>query len=602
MRGRLYNIVVGAGLLVVTAAVYSNSLQCGWQFDDYRSIVDFDYARATMGSIWRFSPQRSFGFLTFWLNYSLCGYNVRGWHAVNILIHMANVLVVFGIGRRLFLGSCRSAASPRRDTYALVTAAFVAALFAVHPVQTQAVTYVVQRLELLGTLFAMTAFWCMCLAIEGRSLAARVDFGIAALAALALGALSKEIIVVAPVLVCAYLVLIRLRTARARAMAVAVSFGAFVILVVAALLAFKALLLSPRLEFTFAPFQTLWYNAPPAAQYYPTQLRVVLVFLRLCFLPYGQRVEYAVVPSESFLEWEVLLAGAAHVAVVAVAVAAWRRRPALTFGVAWFYAFLAPSSAVPNGMFEHRVYGALCGVLLAVAVPLGQELLDQGAQARRALSLAVVGMAAALVLCFGFMAFLRNEVWRSEVTLWRDAVEKSPDEWRANVNYGKALMATGMLAEAQVYLERSFALVSNVYLVPYNLGVLYFEMGEYSNSVEAFEYALSLKRERGFNDYVPAVSNALGTAYLGIGRIAEGTNVLACVNTAESLTTVGKFLAAQGAPSLAIEWYDRALDRTSGYPDAVEGKATAFEALGRTNEAKAVRQLTRLGSSSRPED
>ena len=576
------------GLMALIAAVYSNSLACTWQLDDYRCIVDFDYAHATLARLWRFSPQRLLGFVSFWLNYKVCGYNVPGWHVANIVLHMLNVLVVFGVARWLFRASQGARDENRDDGYATWTAAAAAAIFAVHPVQTHTVTYIVQRLEMLGTLWAMLAFWCACRAIEASSMARRLDFWLVTAGALVLGALSKETIVVAPVLVCAYLVIVRTGSLRSKMLVVVTSMLVCAAMAVAGLIAFKALQFSPSFSFSMQPFETLWYNAPPAHQYYPTQVRVLLVFLRLCVLPYGQRIEYVIEPSASFMDPAVILAAAIHLVVIAGAALMARRRPVALFGVVWFYAFLAPSSALPNGMFEHRLYGALAGIVLAIAVPLGQELRDQPARMRRTTATVVVAMAVCLILCFGVRAHLRNRVWLTEESMWRDAVANSPNHWRANVNLGKALMTKGSLAEARFYLEKAFDLEPTVYLVPYNLGVLYHEMGLLSNSASMLEYTLMIKPDSAI------VSNALGVVYADMGRMGDATNFLACVGTPESFFTLAELAAAHGKDTDAVVWCTRALALEPYNTSALRRMYLSLRACGRTNDAEAVRMRLNL--------
>jgi tetratricopeptide (TPR) repeat protein len=569
-------------LATITVVVYSNSFTCSWQLDDFRSIVQYDYEHATPLSLFRFSPQRSLGFHTFWLNYLVADYWLPAWHAVNLALHIANVILVLVLARWLFLSVPQRTESPHREPFALGTAAAVAALFAVHPVQTQAVTYIVQRLELLGALFLLLGVRGLAGVVISRGWRARTGWLAIGMLAMVLGGLTKETIVAAPCLAGAFLVLVYFRTWRSRLTALAVFGGMALGLVCAALVMFKALKFTPWPALTLAPFATLWKDAPPLSQYYPTQVRVLALMLRLCLFPFGQRVEYVLNPSTSWFDPRVLVTGALQLGLIGVAAALWRRRPMILFGVAWFYIVMLPSSILPNGVFEHRVYAALPGVLFAVLIPLGEELLDQPARLRSGLARAALGLVLCLVLTFCVLTYIRNGVWQTELTLWADTVKKSPQSWRANANYGFALLNEGDVDQARTYLERSFELNSNAYLVANNLGIFYAQVGERDRSIEMFKYALRLKPGN-----VMVLGN-LGGLYLQTGNIVAGTNLLARSGTDEALVTLGQFHAEIGEYERAYEAFAMVVGRKSRDVDAWVGAADMLLALGRTNEARAV--------------
>ncbi len=574
-------LLVPVLLAALTALVYSNSLDCAWQFDDVRSILEFDYANATPRTLFAFSPQRSLVFFTFWLNYRAGGYDVAGWHLANIAVHILNVWMIYVIAGHLLARALRRVPGAQATRYAWISAALVAALFAAHPVQTQAVTYVVQRLELMGTLWVLCAFYAAVRALESPQRAAQRGWAACAAAALMLGALSKEIIAAAPLLIAAYLLILHVRTWRARLLTVVWCGIIGLVLALSALVFFHALSFTPWPRLTFAPFVTLWQGFTPAT-YYPLQTRVLLLLLRLCFIPYGLRAEYELQAGAGWSDPRVLAALAVHFALLAGAACLWRRRPLALFGLVWFYAFLLPSSLMPNGVFEHRVYGALAGILIGVAGLLCEELLRQPAAYRRVIASVALGMCACIIVSFGFLTYMRNNVWRSEYTLWQDTVHKSPASWRANANYGQVLMTLGDYDDARPYLEKAFALNSNVYLVASNLGVLYFNLDEYARSAELFTYALRLKPG------APLLLYYLGAATARVGRFDEGTNLLQRARIPAAWTALGDLHYERGEFAPALDNYRRTLAAQPRDMDAIAGALRTLLALGDTNAAHAL--------------
>lgn len=565
-------------LAALVAIAYSNSLNCSWQFDDFRSILEFDYANATLRSIFAFSPQRSLVFLTFWLNYLAAGYSLPAWHLVNIAIHAFNTLLLYALAARLFHRATHPSLTTLVARYAWLGAAFVAALFAAHPLQTQAVTYIVQRLELLGTLWVFAAFYAAIRALDAATSRLRHAWAAASTVALVAGALSKEIIVAAPALIALYFILLHPRSARARWRALLWCALIITILSATLLVLFRALTFHPLPRLSFAPFASLWHDYYSPAIYYPLQPRVLLLFLRLCFLPYNLRAEYELDPSGGWLDLRTIGALLVQILLLAGAAALWRRRPLMLFGLLWFYAFLLPSTVMPNGIFEHRVYGALAGILIATVGFFLHELIRLPATLRRVASSIAIALTTCLIVCFTFLTYARNTVWSSELSLWYDTVHKSPKSWRANANAGRALMDVGRLDEARYFLEKAFALKSNVYLVASNLGVLYFNLQDYQRSAQLFSYALTLKPNH------PLLLYYLGAATIRCGDFHTGTNLLHRAALPAAWNALGDLYYERGDYTNALSFYQRTLDRRPNDLDAVAGKLRVLLAIGTTND------------------
>jgi tetratricopeptide (TPR) repeat protein len=209
------------------------------------------------------------------------------------------------------------------------------------------------------------------------------------------------------------------------------------------------------------------------------------------------------------------------------------------FGLVWFYLFLAPSSSLlPNGIYEHRLYGPLFGILVAVFIPLGVEIIDQPARYRRALASIALSLAAFLIICFCFLTYIRNQVWRDDLTLWEDAVKKSPGSWRAQSNYGNQLMEQNKYFEAYPYIERGYALNSNIVGTAVNLGVCRYYIGDVDGSIEVLEYALGL--QSNVEDL-----RGLVVEYLCVIYLDKAKKCIAAHNYETALSCINRVLTLQ---------------------------------------------------------
>ena len=553
-------------IIIATAFIaYYNSFYCAWHLDDFHAIVDYDYDSITLWKLILLRKQRAFGFITFFLNYKLCGYNVLGWHVVNFIIHVINSILIYAIACRLFIETEILENHPQKKLFGYITALVIATIFAVHPIQTSAVTYIVQRIELLGAMFVFLSFYFFLLFISTKKISSKILLAGGGLICIALGALTKETIVVAPVLMGAYIVIVKLKSWKKRLLVILFTSIAAIVIVIFALVMFKAISFSNGIHFSTKPFEVLWKDAGESpVVYYSTQIRVLTRFLRLCIFPYEQCVEFWVKPSTSFANWQVIIASAIHLSIIGFALFMWRKRPFILFGILWFYIFIMPSSILPNGVFEHRLYAALAGLLIAIFIPIGYELLNQPLRIRKTAGIISLCLVSCIILSFIFMSQLRNRVWKSEYSLWKECATISPNNWRANVNYGYALLNHGKYDKAKIYLEKSFNQKSNVWAVAVNLGLCYSYLNDINGGIKMFEYGLKLKPQNRL------LKANLGACYLEKGLINKGTNLLYSARTKESFITLGNYFLQKKDYDEAIKCYNRVLKK---YPDDIDALA-----------------------------
>lgn len=450
-------------LIAAGFAAYSNSFSGAFLFDDFRHIVenarirDLSHPLGVMGGTTR--PLVAW---TFALNFALGGLRVWGYHAVNLSIHGAAGLALWVLLRRHL----------RSDL-----AFWAAGIWLVHPLQTQAVNYVVQRSELL-----MSFFTLLTLIFLGRS-ADEPDSPrpkIFCAASCALGMLSKPIMATAPWMALAYDRFFlsaswrELWERRGRLYgALAATYGVLFLS-----------LLNGREEYaTDVGFQL--EHTPPGI-FILTQGKVILHYLRLAFWPHPLVFDYGwpiQVGADSLRAWGILL--------LLLALTAWscRRRRAAGFLGIWFFLTLAATSLIPISdlAFEYRMYLALAAPVVGVVA--GADRLIRSARARGLLL-------AGAVLLLGGVTFQRNAVYRSGVSLWRDTAAKRPLHPRAHANLGAALHMEGRLEEARFEYLTALRLDPRQENVHSNLGLLLENAGDLEGARREYEMALKIKPKR----------------------------------------------------------------------------------------------------------
>lgn len=466
-------------LCAAVALVYSNTFDVPLLFDDIQQIVENPAVRsldAFAATAWVGNP-RALAYLTFALDGSLHGGRLWGFHLTNLLVHAAAVLLVYALARAL-LAAPRLAASSLAPDASLV-ALGAAAAFAVHPLQTQAVTYVVQRMASLAAVFYLAAVVCYLRARLGGRRPARLGWYAAALAATVAALFTKQHTVTLPFA----LLLVELGVGEGRLRDRAAALAPFFAVVAVVALRF----LGAQGSVTVVAIESVGRGGVATwSPYLLTQLRVIPAYLRMLLAPYGQSIDHALPASSSPLE-PAVLAGALFLSALGLA-GLWlfarpgRRDPAwglVGLGVLWWFVTHSVESgviAIADVMVEHRVYLPSVGILLALALltALGQRWVARRAPALRLLPAAAAGAA---LLALAGAAHARNEVWRDEVALWRDATEKSPWNARAFNNLGSALRVARRPAEAVEVLRTAVRLRPTYATAHWNLYKALAEVG-----------------------------------------------------------------------------------------------------------------------------
>jgi len=437
---------------LAVAATYLHTLDVPFYLDDYSSILENDLIYQWQGfdSLWRYAPLRLVCYASFALNHRVVAFEPWGYHLVNILIHSLAGVAVFGLVRGL-LRTPRMAGAATRPLLAGLPL-LAAALFLLHPLQTQAVTYIVQRLASLQALFYLSALASYLQARLAPTWSRRLLWVTALLSLAVLALFTKENAATLPLAV----VLLELAFFRHdRRSASRMAFGAIVGLALvwlAVAVAFHANPLSLRSMGAVASQSTTISRE----SYLATQLPILWTYLRLFVWPAGLHLDYASGPFRHFSEGTPWLALSAHLLVIVLGVAAWRTRPLITFGVLFYYLAHAVESSVipiPELAFEHRTYLPNAGLCLIGGWVMLGEFPQWIRGTRPAVAVAVIVLGV-----LGAATWQRNQRWRDPVAFWRENTEREPTKARAWGNLGKHLVLAGRTAEGAEALRESMRL------------------------------------------------------------------------------------------------------------------------------------------------
>jgi tetratricopeptide (TPR) repeat protein len=525
-------VLLLAFLIVVTGAfAYAPSFSGVFVLDDVRAIVQNPTIRTLWPPSTPLAPPsastvagRPVANLSFAISYALAPAplpDATAFHLGNLLIHLAAALVLFGVVRRTLLSPSlhkygnalvRSGLSNEEATAAhaiergtgpslrldapgqplrsgLEAAApwlalVVALVWVVHPLQTAAVTYVVQRVESLMGLFYLLTLYC---AIRASGDTHTRAWTAAAIVCCGLGMATKEVMVTAPIMVALWdHVFGRPRANGGGRVRLRLVIGlAATWAILGALVAYEHR--GPSISLTLA---TSWV-------YLLTQAGVVIHYLRLAFVPSPLvfLYDWPLASSLAAVAWQAIVL-TALVAVTAVGVV--RRHP-LGFLGAWFFLVLAPSSSVlpilTEVAAEHRMYLPLAAVIAIVAAGLyaaGTTIVRSPRRAAVAGAVTAVAVVA-VVAALGVETYTRNRVYASAERLWRDTVDKRPSDARPRVAYADALAGADRLAEAEAQLQTAVVLAPADPVARVRLGAVLARQQKLDDAILQLAQALTLR-------------------------------------------------------------------------------------------------------------
>ncbi len=431
-------------ILVVGGAVYANSFAGVFLFDDAAHILQNDRIRQLSPLSRLLDGRRPVVDLSLAANCALDGFETGGYHAVNLTVHLAAALALFGVVRRILLcGVLRRRFGSDAPWLALITAL----LWVAHPLQTQSVTYLIQRAESLMGLFYLLTMYCVLRGAQSR----RGSLWYAgAVLCCGLGMGSKGVMVTAPIMV---LLFDRSCLAGSFSRALRQRWGLYVGLATTWCVLWRSGVLLGVLGST-RKVGTVGFSfkGTTPIEYALTQSGVVVHYLKLSFWPHPLCLDHCWPVAQTAAR---IIPQALIIAALLIGVAwAMFRRPRLGLLGAWFFLILSPTSSfipIKDALFEHRMYLPLAAIVAGVVVG-AHEVLRRNAErlslAHGQRRIVATVLSAAVVGCLGYVTVLRNNVYGDDALMWRDVVKKCPHNARAFEHLGTAMVKKGKLEEA----------------------------------------------------------------------------------------------------------------------------------------------------------
>ncbi len=472
---------LGPALLLVAigAGIYANSLRTPFLFDDEPNIVDEPRIRHLWPPDWlSVNPLRPVVYFTFAANYAAGGTDIMGYHLVNVVIHIAAALSLFGLVRRSLLKLTTTAGTA--TNLALATTA----IWMVHPLTTECVTYTVHRGESIAALCYLTCLYCL---VRGADASKAWPWYLASVIAFWIGLGTKEVMATAPFVVVIYDRIFLAKSWRevgAKRKWVYVG------------MALSAIWFVPRLmPALFQQQSAAGFGVPGITplEYAKSQPAVVLHYLRLAIWPQPQSIDYGWPVATTVAEVAI---PAALVGIMGI-LALWslRKRPVWGFAAVAFFVILAPTSSVvpiADLAAERRMYLPLaCIVVLVVGgVAAGMRVVGQRFHWLAKPQVIFAGGAfIVIVAVFSWLTVARNELYADPVLMWSDVVRLTPNNARAHYNLGVCLGRNGRHGVAIEHYRKALELLPDYVEAMNNLGLALNEGGQFDEAAALFRRA-----------------------------------------------------------------------------------------------------------------
>lgn len=479
MNGKVSRYLVIGGLIAGALWAWHNSLNGVFVLDDQSDIVNNPAIRALCppaGVIgWPPPAQRPVTMLSFAANYYVHGLSVRGYHAVNLAIHLLAGLLLFGLVRRTLL-----LFPPVKGLNPAGIGGAVALLWLVHPLQTESVTYVIQRAESLAGLFHLLALYS---ALRAFGPGKRYWWSALAVMSCIVGVGAKESMAVAPLAVILFdrgFIYGSFRHAfRERwklYSGMALSWAVLAVLLVS----------GPNY---YAGLDNARYTL---SEYIRTQPGVILHYLGLCLWPHPLVLDYGWPVARTAGE---IIPGAVVVgALLGFLVIKFRSHPwACAVGL-WGFLALAPSSSIfplRDMTVEHRMYLPLASVVILSVV--GVSVAISRLVSPRSAGWLKLGLLAAVSVPLMVMTENRNAVYGSAVRMYGEIVADRPLSVRGHHNLAFALAGEGRMDEALVHIRKAVDIMPDYAEGYYNLGYILSTLGRKGEAERAYRRALEIK-------------------------------------------------------------------------------------------------------------
>jgi len=484
-------------LAVVTILIYSNSFHASFHLDD-QEIIDNpnlhpknltiselkkSFYAAPIGKDTLYRPA---AYLTFALNYYWGGLEVFGYHMVNLCIHLISALFLYLF---IYLTLRLPSLEERYGKDAYHIALLTSALWATHPVQTQAVTYILQRMASMAAMFYVMSLYFYAKGRLGVGSKKLFYFALCSMSAI-LAFCSKENTAMLPLTIIIYEIFFFQGLDWKRCIKWLKSYVAlFILMAVSGLLC-----LGPRIDLKFLS-QMFEYRDFSLIERVLTQFRVIIHYLTLLSYPSSNRlnldydfpVSHSLFdPPTTFLSMMVIIGLITWSLYIA------KKKPLISFCIIWFFINLVIESSIIalEMVFEYRLYLPSMTFFLLVAIAFIRAINYFHFRARVRYILAT-GMCM-LIFLQALGTYTGNFVWRNELTLWTDCAKKSPRKARTRLNLGSAYYMAERYDLALEEFQMAIKLDPRDPKAYNNLGLVYVKKHQFGTALTEFQRAISV--------------------------------------------------------------------------------------------------------------
>ena len=608
-----YQLAGLAAVLILGIIIYSNTFNCSFHFDDSQNIVNNAKIRDlwNIKAWWNFYPSRPVAMFTFALNYHFNHLNIWGYHSINLIIHLINACLVWWLTLLIF--SSPAVKDNKVAKQKKIIAFFTALLFISHPLATQSVTYIVQRMTSMAAMFYMLS---VALYMKAR-LSERVNgvkyFLLAGCLLSAVAAmLTKEIAFTLP------LTVIMAELFFFKRKMVSVNFKDYRLLFLIALFIVPVMIIlylrSASNVFTaIGPTNGHTYTLTPFS-YLLTQFSVIVKYIQLLFLPVNQMVDYDFPVSTRFFEPRTLLSFLFLLSLVILGIFLYKKQRVISFGIFWFFITLMVESGIipiADLIFEHRTYLPSFGFFFILSSVISGLLWNRYKFLAIIILLMITGSGSLLT-------YERNKAWKDDLSLWNDNVLKAPNLVRPVSNRGAAYAELGLWDNAiadcnsairinpdfpAAYLTRGFAFdnlnqpdkamadyskaisINSDYAEAYSdRGAMYAKLGQWDNAIADYSRVIEINPE-AVRAYI-----SRATAYENTGQWDKATDDYTSAiginpDFAQAWLNRGVIFSNLREWDKAIADYSRAIGINPNYTEAYFNRGAVYANLGQWNNA-----------------
>jgi len=472
-HSRATNIKIIIFFIVIGFILYAKIINGTFVFDDIHNIVENPaiWKIENAHLIWNQNATRFIPYFSFAINYAVSAAEPQTYHLFNILIHCINAFLIYLFSKLIFSSKYSYETSIRLSF-------FTGLIFLCHPLQTESVSYIVQRITSLSAFFYLLVIYWYSQYLATKN----VHWYNLSLGAGFLAIFTKENVFVLPVALALCECLLspagswkdRLRR------------------------------ISPFIVFVLVIPILLWFNIQQGrdldsilsetntilpGHYFLTQCNVIRTYIQLFFCPIGQNVDHDILINHSFFEPSVFISFVLLAAIILVAFLLRSPNRIIFFGLLWFFIHLAiESSFIPikDVIQEHRMYLPILGSTL-VTIEIINSLFHNH-KVKIFILLSVVSI-------FSIFTLNRNTVWQSSLNLWKDSVAKSPRKVGVRQSYAEAVMHDNRLNEARQEFYNALKLDDQNYKIYNNLGLIALRKKEFSQAIDDFKRALKINKK-----------------------------------------------------------------------------------------------------------